>query len=332
MPAQRWIYALSAGAALAGCWASLARGQPAPPVKTPESVLLSPDDQALRRKLQPFVHCLNTVAGELPYLARTYRHAFAVQNKNPHESEVYVDYSFAAQYSGGFLFRGDALAKCTDGLSKVAGMPPPDPDLEALASRYPTDLQRLGAVAPKVETYYKEKNYRDDNMAAGRAMNVEYEQVLKQVLADTHLMFAEVDKRNDIIDEHRVDAIAQHDGKHGRWEANAFMLQARVTMRTLDRLVADKTLGRDQVAAAVRPLEARYEEAKAYFDAHPEENTEDMTLWKEVSADAPDVVTDAKEVRRDAADGNPADEIVRKVDSMRNEYNRAINDANSSKR
>lgn len=321
------------GLAMVACWVGTVHAQQVPPAhKTPESELLSPDDAAIRRKLQPFVHCLNTLGNEMPRLARAYRQAFAVLNKNPRQEVDALTYGFQQFYTSGMLFAKGAPDECAAGLDKASAMPPADPDLDALATHYAAELRQMDTVAPKVETYYKEKNYQDDKMAAGRTMNTEYEPLLKQILADTHQMFVEVQKRTDIIDERRVDAIAQHDGKHGRWEANAFMVQARVTIRTLDKLLADKALNKDQVVGAITPLEARYEEAGAYFKAHPEENTDDMDLWDKVASSGQDFVTAAKQVRRDATDGKPADFTGADIEWAQHQYDGLIGSANISKR
>lgn len=333
---NRWMsrmHVVVVGSAITACWMGTAIGQQLlPSHKTPESELLSPDDAALRRKLQPFVRCLNTVGNEMPRLAQAYQQAFAILNKNPRQEVGTLTYGFQQFYSGGMLFARNAPAECAAGLEKASAMPPADPDLDALATRYTAGPHQMDIVAPKVETYYKEKNYQDDKMAAGRTMNTEYGPLLKQILADTHQMFIEVQKRTDIIDERRLESIAQHDGKHGRWEANAFMVQARVTIRTLDKLVADKALNKDQVLAAVTPLEARYEEADTYFKAHPEENTDDMNLWDKAASPGQDFVTASKQVRRDAADGKPADFTGADIEWARHQYDGLVGSANISKR
>lgn len=216
--------------------------------------------------------------------------------------------------------------KCADGLADVPQLPPADADIEALAARYADNLHKLDEVAPKVEKYYNQQNYKDDAMAAGRTLNTEYEPVLNALAADTRTMFGEVQKRSDGIDERRVDAIAQHDGKRLRWEANAFMLQARTTIHALDRLQSGKA-PKEQVVAAVTPLEARFEEADAYAKAHPEENTDDMNLWKCAYSGAESLVTDAKKVRRAAAEGKPYD-----TEYVRRQYNSLVDNANVCKR
>ena len=61
-PFDNSVRAARAGLAVAACGAGTVHAQPAPVAhKTPESELLSPGDVALRRKLQPFMHCLNLV-------------------------------------------------------------------------------------------------------------------------------------------------------------------------------------------------------------------------------------------------------------------------------
>ena len=321
------------GLAMAACRLGTVHAQTAAPQhKTPESELLSPDDVAMRRKLQPFVHCLNTIGNEMPRLAQAYSQAFAVLNRNPRQEVGALTYGFQQFYTGGVLFAKEAPDECAAGLVKASAMQPAYSDLDTLATRYAAELRQMDVIAPKVETYYKEKNYQDDKMAAGRTMNAEYAPLLKQIVADTHQVFAEVQKRTDVIDERRVEAIAQHDGKHGRWEANAFMVQARVTIRTLDKLLADKALNKDQVLAAVTPLEARYEEADAYFKAHPEENTDEMNLWDKVASSGQDFVTATKQVRRDAADGKPADFTGADIEWARHQYDGLVASGNISKR
>jgi hypothetical protein len=257
----------------------------AQPTITPDKNLLSADDLALRDKLHPFVHCLNTVAHNITIMVRPYHELYAKVSRDPVGASAENNFFWKQyQYSGSlFSFTDSAVQTCATGLQASTKLPPPDEALDKLATTFAADLDHLMVLAPKVESYYDDHDFRDDNMAKGRAMNAEYDPLLKQLLADIHATFVEVGARNIVLERHRVDAIEAHDGRHLRWEANGFMLQARTTLDALAALSRSKTFNKDTVLAQVTPLEQRYEEAKAYAAAHPDEDNDNMNLWSHIS-------------------------------------------------
>lgn len=300
---------------------------------TPDKDLLSADDLAFKRKLQPFIQCLNTVAHNITLMVRPYHELYAKVSKDPvGASSENVFFWKQYQYTG-MLFEGGASARgCADGLDASTKLPPADETLDKLATAFAADLRHLDALAPKVEGYYDDHNYRDDKMAQGRAMNAEYDQLLQHLLADIHTTFVEVGNRNIVLERRRVDAIEAHDGRHLRWEANAFVLQARSCLRALSALAAGKTFSKDAVLAQATPLEQRYDEAKAYAAAHPEEDNDQMNLWSNISSYAGDFMLAVKEARRDASDRPGLEELSNHVQRMNYEFDNMIGKINISHR
>ncbi len=300
---------------------------------TPDRDLLSAEDLAIRKKLQPFIHCMNNVTHNLALMVRPYHELYAKFSKNP-EAATSENVFFWKQYQySGALFGDGAEAKtCASGLDASTKLPPADQALDDLAVKFAADLRTLDALAPKVETYYDNHDYRDDKMAHGRAMNAEYDPLLQRLVLETHTMFTEVGNRNIVAEHHRVDAIEAHDGRHLRWEANAFMFQARSTLRAMIAIVASKAVTKDAVLAQVTPLEERYSEAKAYAVAHPEEDNNDMDLWSRISGDRDDFMLAAKEARRDATDKPALQTLSDHVERMNYEFDNMVGSANASQR
>ena len=300
---------------------------------TPDRELLSAEDLASKRKLQLFIHCMNGTTHNLSLMVRPYHELFAKVSKDPAgASSENVFFWKQYQYSGALFGDGAEAKECATGLEASSKLPPADGALDDLAAAFAADLRKLDALAPKVEAYYDDHDYRDDKMAQGRAMNAEYDPLLQRLMAETHTMFVEVGKRNIVLEQHRVDAIEAHDGRHLRWEANAFMLQARSTLRALTAMVASKAVTKDAVLAQITPLEQRYDEAKAYAAAHPEEDNNDMDLWSRISGDNGDFMLAAKEARRDAADKPSLQTLSDHVERMNYEFDNMIRGANASRR
>ena len=305
---------------------------------TPEAQLLSPEDFAARRKLGAFVTCLNGVTGLIPNLARPYRDAFRAISKDPVNGLERTSYTW--MYQSKFLFHGPGTmghpptTECADRLDAAAAQPPADEPLDTLATAYAADLHKLDVLAPKVETYYNGKDFRDDGMAQGREMNAEYDPLLQRLLAEGHEMFALTRAREAVLQQRRLDGIERLDGKQLRWQANAFMLQARATLDGLQALVAAKKVTKPAVLALVAPLEARFAETSDYAAAHPEENNDDMNLWGAIAdhSYAADLMTAAKQARRDAdtpgSTGKVSDDAERMVYCFRN----MLDYTNTSKR
>jgi len=297
-----------------------------------EQELLSAEEAALKRKLQPFIKCLNTVSGGLSNMARPYRAMYAAAAKDPANGPGKVFWTPQYEYSGGLLFRPGVVMACADGLALTATQPPSDETLDRLARTYEADLRKLDVLAPKVEAYYDQKDYRDDKMARGRTLNAEYEPLLQRLLAGSHQMFVEVEKHNTALEQRRVDAIERLEGRRLRWQANAFMLQARTSLDGLNAVVAGKNATKEAVLAQVAPLEERFAELTAYAAAHPEEDNDRMDLWRRISSYAPDLVTAAKEARRDMAETPNTSKLANDVARMRYTFNNIIDNANVAHR
>ena len=310
----------------------------AQPKLTPESQLLSPEDAAAKRKLQPFIHCLNTVSNDLSNMVRPYREMYAAVNKDPVDGAERSSWNTQYQYSGGFMFRENVLTKenavvaCANALDAAVKSSPVDPPLDAVGQGFSADLRHLDALAPKVEAYFNQKDYRDDKMERGHAFNAEYDPLLRQLLDDTRRMSAEVQERYLAQERHRLDAIERLDGRHMRWEANAFMLQARTSLNELTALSARKALTKDTVLAQTTPLEERFKEAGDYAAAHPEENNDGMDLWTRILDYATSMVTAAKEARRDAVDPHTITRVSDHVGTMRYQFGNLVGQANISHR
>ena len=310
----------------------------AQPKLTPESQLLSPEDAAAKRKLQPFIHCLNTISNDLSNMVRPYREMYAAVNKDPVNGADHSFWNSQYQYSGGFMFRESVMTKenaavaCANALDAAVKLPPVDPPLDAVGQGFSADLRHIDALAPKVEAYFSQKDYRDDKMERGHAFNAEYDPLLQHLIDDTRRMSAEVQQRYLVQDRHRLDAIERLDGRHMRWEANAFMLQARTSLNELTALAAKRALTKDAVLAQVTPLEDRFKEAGDYAAAHPEENNDDMDLWSRILDYATSMVTAAKEARRDAVDPHTITRVSDHVGTMRYQFGNLIGQANISHR
>ncbi len=308
------------------------------PKLTPEAQLLSPEDRAARRKLGAFIRCINDVAGVVPNLVRPYRDAYRAVSKDPVNGIDQTSYTW--MYQSKYLLHGPGtigkapIDLCADGLTEAVAKPPADAPLDALGTAYATDLRQLDVLAPKVEAYYNQKDYRDDKMAQGRAFDAEYEPLLKRLLDEGRAMFAETHVREAVLQQRRLDAIERMDGKHLRWQANAFMIQARATLDGLKELVRDKKVSKDAVLAVVTPLETRFAEASAYATAHPEESNDGMNLWTKItgSSYATDLVTAAKQARRDADAPGTIARVSDDAGRMLYLFNTMLDFTNSAKR
>ena len=167
---------------------------------------------------------------------------------------------------------------CAKGLDAAVAKPPVDGPLDALAKTTDADLRKLEVIAPEVEAYYNSEDFRDGKMAKGREMNAEYEPLLHSLLEQRQEMFGLSRAREAVLMQHRLDAIDRLNGKQLRWQASAFMLQARTTLDGLAELVKDKKMTETAVLVLVTPLETGFTEAPAYAAAHPEESNYDMNL------------------------------------------------------
>ncbi|MBK6535848.1 MAG: DUF3829 domain-containing protein [Deltaproteobacteria bacterium] len=121
-----------------------------------------PPDEQVSAKLDPYItQCLNRFSSSVLRSRRRYLSwTTAVDGPTGRERNVF----------GLFQVSGNP-ADCAAAAQRSAQMQPSLPDVEAAAQRYIAALQTVQPVIEQAHAYYSRNNYRDDQMAQGRAMH-----------------------------------------------------------------------------------------------------------------------------------------------------------------
>jgi hypothetical protein len=118
-------------------------------------------NDALGLKLQAYVECINGIGDSVCERRASYGE-WCDEKKGPTGKE-----------RGGVYLTTHGAAACATAVDRARSMPPSLPDVEQAADAYVTQAKRIELLLGKAHQYYERKDYRDDNMAKGRAMHPE---------------------------------------------------------------------------------------------------------------------------------------------------------------
>lgn len=214
------------------------------------------DSQALIRKMNPYVALLNRTMRASDSLSR---YASWVNMKSGPTGKERIIYGLYSVYDvRGEIEKAKAAAKAE----------PAMPQLDAAMLSYIEAYEKLAPVLTRAEGYYERKDYKDDNMAQGKAMHaeiVEAGQRFRQEREKVDPLFALEKKKADIAE---LAAIEAREGRKSRWQVANVMMQAR---QVVDLLPSEKKAVVDMPAfeAAVLSFAAAVREMDEYSAAHP---------------------------------------------------------------
>ena len=102
--------------------------------------------------------------------------------------------------------------------------------LDDVVRRYIQAYQALAPLITRAERYYERKDYRDDNMAEGRALHGQMVPAAAAFLRDR----AELDEQMRVfrtdLDARELTSIERREGKSARWQIRNIMVSARAVM------------------------------------------------------------------------------------------------------
>jgi Protein of unknown function (DUF3829) len=110
-------------------------------------------------------------------------------------------------------------------------MEPHDADLEAAANAYVAAVTALEPLLKEADDYYTQENYKDDNMAKGKALHPRLVAAWDAFAGADRALRADVDAINDKRAVERLAAIEASEGRKAHYYVEALMVQAKRVLR-----------------------------------------------------------------------------------------------------
>lgn len=185
---------------------------------------------------------------------------------------------------------------CRKGVEAANPLEPRMPELEAAATAYVAAVSVLEPLLTEADDYYKQENYKDDNMAKGRALHPR--------LVAAWNAFAGADDRLraglDVVQDRRaMEALAeieQTEGRKGRYHAEALMLRAKLVLRAQNTSAPDLS----GITKALADYEAIVGDAEKYAAA-----AEDGKAVSDLVRPAKELLITSKQLMRRVRDKVP---------------------------
>ncbi len=197
-------------------------------------------------KMNAYVGCLNRLS-EAGYDSRARYFSWAAKSgPTGKERIIYGTYTI---YD---------TAECRKNIEKANSLLPQEPALEAAASVYADAVGKLETLLKEAVDYYGQENYKDDNMAKGKALHPRLVAAWDAFEnADTALR-AGVEAINDRFALEKLAEIEKSEGKSARYQVDALMINAKRVLRAADREKPDPA----EMIAAINELETTIREVE----------------------------------------------------------------------
>lgn len=294
------------------------------------SSLLSGNDQAMADKLAPFIHCINTTDSKLADVAQGYHKMVVALKADPNAGQFdsTLDYEMAGGFSQ-FERNDEYEVNCGNGVEKASAMSPKVADLDAIGPDYAATWRKLVPNLKQVELYYDQKDYKDDHMARGSELDSQISPILDHLRQLSNGMRAGVERENNIIKKHELDAIAARDGKNLRWQTLNFMMESRATYEKMEELANSGKLDATNMDEAIQPVQTAFDAAQAYAAAHTQESREEpQPAWRGISSSASSYLANLKDLRRGLQNKATIRSLSHEIEDVEHSFNSMVDSYN----
>lgn len=297
------------------------------------SSLLSSTDKTMADKLEPFIHCINTSDSKIAAAARAYHKMVAALKADQNDSGFSwnADFMLAGGFSQ-FERSTDNQSSCGSKLEQASAMPPKLADLDAIGPDYAATLRKVAPLISQASFYYDQKDYKDDHMARGSQLDSQISPLLDHLRELSNGMRAGVERENNIIKKHELDAIEARYGQNLRWHILNFMIQSRTTFDKMEELADNGKLDAASLEQAMQPVQAAFDGARTYAAAHPQENSHEnlSTTWSSIEGSASRYLAGLKEMRRELQSNASPQALNSQLKYVERDFNSVVESYNGS--
>ena len=212
--------------------------------------------ESMGDKLQAYIACLNEFSG--PAFSARDRYASWAAESGPtgKETVIYGTYTISEP------------SKCSKSVAAANAEAPHDADLEAAGTAYADSVTALAPLLNEANEYYHQENYKDDNMAKGKAMHPKLLAAWSSLAAADDKLRSIVDRLNDEATQQELAEIEKKDGRGSHFLTLTIMTAAKKLTRVeLDQEQPDP----DKIQPLLDSLDKANQELDQYIGAHQDD-------------------------------------------------------------
>ncbi len=194
--------------------------------------------------------------------------------------------------------------RCAEAVTKASGLPPEQPELDGMANAYLAALRTLLPLLDQADRYYERENYRDDNMAQGKALHPQLMAAWSGFETAYDRFSTRVDTLQDQVFDRELERCAALPQKNLRCHVTHVIVLSKRVLRA-----GTVEGGWEQIEAGpfiqqVTTLEQMVDTMEQYSKMHQAE-TDQARSFSWFLGDAQEYVTAAKERMRRVRDRTP---------------------------
>ena len=283
---------------------------------------LSPADRQLQVKLQTFIGCMNGVDRAVTTMRSEYDRELvfardSLAGKPPMIPPNVLGVSFDL---GRSRAAADQAEKCAAGLEQSATQPPALPVLDGPGADYARALRAYTPIAAEAAPYYQQKDWKDDRLARGRAIDARLRPVLDDLGRASAQLRTAVHDQEQGLRVRELAATDAHEGHSANWHGLNVMVHARAVADEVGREAGTGGFDPAALLASTDPFATSIDDARAYATAHPDAPAalRQRPVWARIDTASDRMLLAAKELRRTAQGPRPS------AQTLTNAYDRVV--------
>ncbi|HLJ62657.1 MAG TPA: DUF3829 domain-containing protein [Stellaceae bacterium] len=288
------------------------------------------EDEAMEEKLGPIIECINNADNPLQGNFDKYRRLVEEIKKDPKAGHLTFLNGFDtdSNYIGAKVWK-----QCADTFDEAAGIAPRIGDLDQAVKHYATAIRAFIPLAPEVDNYYKQEDYKDDKWAKGKALDEKLAPLMAQIEIASGGIRKAVLRETNAIRDRELTQVEAKSGKGFEWHTLHYMIEARKTQEAFAAVMESDKPSAAEFGKAIEPLQKAYDDAVAYAGAHEEELKPTpgghLPGWAYIKLYARDYLAKAKDLRRKLEGDNPNPSLINSTaESLVHTYNGLVDGYN----
>ncbi|MGV3552417.1 DUF3829 domain-containing protein [Rhizobium sp.] len=286
-------------------------------------------DAQLSEKMQAFVNCNNRVNRAFRNNFESYAKLYEARDGGNVEDTPFVSMNHFSSFKVEVYEQNNEMSKqCADELDKAVAAQPVDADLDRVGRSYASTLRTLLPVVNDIDRYYAQKNYRDDAMKQGRALDAKLRPLMTKLAADGDEINRLLTERTAGLRDRELVAHEKARGRDADWHLQNTMIVARRAIEDIEKSATGKQPTLAEVKAIEAKLDAAYTAGVEYAKANPPADPARKPIWFFVEADVSRLVTAVKEVRRTLETDPASAKAISDINAAFSSYNSLVRNYN----
>lgn len=225
------------------------QASPDTPKHKPEEKQRDPES-IINEKMGIYIECYNDMDSTIYTSIKSYSAWLADPRTGPTGKEQYVS---------GIIDIDVPYNKCQKNITAVSALKPELAPIDKLAVPYINSVIDMKKIISKMNKYYQQQDYKDDNFAQGKALHAEFLKALTTFEPASEAFSAAIHEVNNRRQEEQLKKIEEQEGK----SANYYSLSIMLNSKKINQMLEPDKFDTDSAMKQVKALGEQIEQLKS---------------------------------------------------------------------